>query len=117
MIMILGLFILAQVVNPVLNANLQRRNGTSFFDGLASGLILFALVIGVLFFIFNFLQGAIKYIQAGGDKNAIEEAKDKLVKAIIGLTVTFSLWAIISVLETFLGTNLRTFSWNNLKIY
>lgn len=113
----MSLFVLAQVVNPILNNNLQTRNGTSFFDSLTSGLILLALVIAVLFFIFNFLQGAIKYIQAGGDKNAIEEAKDKLVKAIVGLIVTFSLWAVISVLETFLGTNLRTFSWNNLKIY
>ncbi|MCS7092570.1 MAG: hypothetical protein NZM26_04430 [Patescibacteria group bacterium] len=107
----------AQIRNPVLNNNLQTRNGTSFFEGFISAAILIALVIAVLYFFFNFLQGAIKWIQSGGDKNAIEEAKDRIFKSVIGIVVAFSLWAVIAVLESFLGTNLRSFEWNSLRIF
>lgn len=110
-------FVSAQIRNPVLNNTLQVRNGTSFFSGLISASILIALLAAVIFFFFNFLQGAIKYIQAGGDKNAVEEAKDKVAKALIGLVIAFSLWAVISALESFLGTNLRVFDWSTLRIF
>lgn len=107
----------AQIRNPVINNTLQQRTGTSFVSGFVSAAILIALVAAVLFFFFNFLQGALKWIQSGGDKNAVEEAKDKISKAIIGLVVAFSLWAVVSLLEVFLGTNLRLFDFANLRIF
>jgi hypothetical protein len=109
--------IYAQITNPVLNTTLQNRSGFSFYGTLIPGLITLAFVGGALFFIFNFLQGALKWIQSGGDKNAVEEAKDKISKALIGIVILFSLFAVIGVIETFLGTNLRIFNLDTLRIF
>ena len=66
-------------------------------------LILFAIAIAAFFFL---LIGSFQWITAGGDKEGIEKARKKIVGALIGLTITISIFALIRVLDVVFGIDL-----------
>jgi hypothetical protein len=102
--------------NPILGPDLQRLNGVTFIQKLVPALILFGLVIGVVFFFFNLLMGAIAYINSGGDKGKTEAARGRITNAIIGLIVLFCIFGIMNILEVFLGTDLSILDLDALRI-
>jgi hypothetical protein len=53
---------------------------------------------GVVSFIF-LLWGGLQWIMAGGDKDALDKARKKIVGALIGLSIVFSSYAIIFILR------------------
>lgn len=64
---------------------------------------------GVITF-FLLLWGGIQYILAGGDKERTQAASKRITHALIGLAITFSVFAIIYVVETLFGVSLREFT-------
>lgn len=62
-----------------------------------------ALIAAVVIFFFMFIVGGIKWITAGGDKEAVGSAQKILTSAIIGLVILFSAWAIKSLVYNFFG--------------
>jgi hypothetical protein len=60
---------------------------------------------GILAFLY-LLLGGIQWITAGGDKDALEKARKKVIYALTGLAVTFSAYAIIFVIRALFGINL-----------
>ena len=53
---------------------------------------------GVLSFIF-LLWGGLQWITAGGDKDAIEKARRKILQSLIGLAIVFSAYAIMYIIR------------------
>jgi hypothetical protein len=47
--------------------------------------------------------GGINWITAGGDKGKIEEARNRITQAIIGLTIVAASWAIFLLVNYFFG--------------
>jgi len=70
-------------------------------------------VVGILSLIM-LVVGGFSYIGAGGDKQAVEKAKNTLTFAIAGLILAVSSWMIINILNEFLG--LRGFTLTNFSI-
>ncbi len=68
-----------------------------------SALVTLVLVIAALVAFFFLIYGGIKWITSGGDKEQTAAAQSTLTAAIIGLAIVFSTWAIIGLLDTFLG--------------
>ncbi len=64
---------------------------------------------GVFSFIF-LLIGGIQWILAGGDKDAIEKARRKVVQALIGLVIVFSAYSFLFALRTLFNINLIQFN-------
>ncbi|OGD10148.1 hypothetical protein A2397_03840 [Candidatus Amesbacteria bacterium RIFOXYB1_FULL_44_23] len=60
---------------------------------------------GVAAFIY-LLWGGVQWIMAGGDKDAIDKARKKVVGALIGLAIVFSAYAIMYILETLFGVSI-----------
>jgi hypothetical protein len=60
---------------------------------------------GVMAFLF-LLMGGVQWIMSGGDKDAAEKARKKITYALLGLTVTFSSYAILFVIRVLFGINL-----------
>lgn len=56
-----------------------------------------ALVIALIFLIW----GGIKWLASGGDKTAVEEARNHITAAIIGLVIIFLAYLIINVISFF----------------
>jgi len=52
--------------------------------------------------------GGIQWITSGGTKDKIQEAKDKITNAIIGLAIVASAWAVYLLIDYFFGIGLTT---------
>lgn len=62
-------------------------------------LIIVALLISLIFLIY----GGIKWITSGGDKAAVESARNTVVAAIVGLVIVLLTWVIINFVLQLLG--------------
>jgi hypothetical protein len=63
-------------------------------------------VLGGLFFVFFFVQGAFSWITAGGDSGQIEKARNKMIQGVLGLIVLVASYAIIGLIGAIVGLNL-----------
>ncbi len=70
------------------------------------GLINLILVVAGVVFIFLILTAGVQWMTAGGDKEALSSAQKRLTSALIGITIVFSAWAIISLVQNFFGLEL-----------
>lgn len=62
----------------------------------------FLSIAAIAAFIYLVLAG-IQWITAGGDKNKLEEAKNRITGAIIGLVIVAVSWAVFVLIDSFLG--------------
>lgn len=72
----------------------------SDFISSAIGLI---TIIGIIWFVFLFITGAISYMSAGGDKSAIESARKKIINGVVGLVIIAFGLLIIKLVGTLIG--------------
>ena len=94
------------VINKALSEFLRNLSGSEFFSLLLSNLIGLGFIVGTLFFVFNFIYGAIDWMASGGNKNKIEIARKRLTLGILGIMVLFSFFAIIGFIGCFFGIDL-----------
>ena len=96
---------LALITNPALDPSIAGTGAdaaTSFGNLISTvigGIIFAALLASIIFF----LMGGFMWITAGGDKQRLETARDRIVNAIIGLIVTGSAWAITGFVANLFG--------------
>ena len=70
---------------------------------LVSGAIGITLLLaGVLLFAY-LAWGGIQWITAGGDKAQVEAARGRITNALTGLVIVAAAWALIGLIEYFLG--------------
>lgn len=62
-------------------------------------------IAGILAFLYMLL-GGIQWITAGGDKEAVEKGRRKIIQAIIGLVVIFSVYVIANIINWIFGINI-----------
>ena len=67
--------------------------------------ISFIFIIGVIIALFYLLWGAVRWINSGGDKAAIEGARGQIIASIVGLIILFFAFAIFTILLTFFNIN------------
>ena len=70
---------------------------------ISSGFSLLLIIAGLIAFAY-ILMGGIQWITSGGDKGGLEAARNKIIHAIVGLVVVASSWAIVLLLQNYLGT-------------
>lgn len=81
---------------------------TATFGSTIGTIIGFIFVIAVLIAVFYLIYGGIKWIMSRGDKAQVEEARNHIVAAIVGLIVVFLAFFLINlVLQLFLGTTIQ----------
>lgn len=62
--------------------------------------------VAAIWFIFQFIIAGYQWIQSGGEKNNIEQARDKITNSLIGLIIVVSAWIVMGVLGGILGLNI-----------
>ncbi len=67
-------------------------------------------IIAALWFIFTLFTGAIAWVSAGSDKQALDNAKKKITNGLIGLFITVAAYALIGVIGYFLGIDIINLS-------
>ncbi len=97
------------ISNPLLGspkATSSGNGGITFLQKAIPTAIEILLVVGAVVFFFMLIIGAIQWIASGGDKQAIEGAKGKIMNAIIGLVVLFAVFAVVELIGNFFSVNL-----------
>ncbi len=61
------------------------------------------LIIAALLAFFFLILGGIQWITSGGDKTGMEAARNKITHAIVGLIIVGAAWAIMILVQNFLG--------------
>jgi hypothetical protein len=72
---------------------------------LISAIVGTMLIISALLAFMYLILGGIQWITSGGDKAAMEAARNKITHAIVGLVIVGSAWAIMALVQNFLGIN------------
>ena len=63
----------------------------------------FLTIVAGLWFMIQFILGAVTWISAGGDKGKTTQAKDKITQAVVGLAIVVGAYAIAGLIGTILG--------------
>lgn len=70
--------------------------------GISSVIGLMTVTAGI-WFIFQFLTGGFYWISAGGDKNKLHEARERITNAGIGLVIVVAGWSLLAIAGQFFG--------------
>lgn len=73
-----------------------------FISAMVGTLLIIAALLAFLYLIL----GGIKWITSGGDKTGMEEARNKITHAIVGLIIVGAAWAIMTLVQNFLGVTI-----------
>ncbi|MFH1561763.1 MAG: hypothetical protein ABID04_04285 [Patescibacteria group bacterium] len=75
-------------------------------SSLVSGLIRLALVGIALTFFMYLIWGGFRWIISRGDKTEVENARNHITHALIGLAVVFVAWAILKLIDALFGIDI-----------
>jgi hypothetical protein len=70
---------------------------------LISAIVGTLLILAALMAFLWLIMGGISWITSGGDKAKMEEARNKITHAIVGLIIVGAAWAVMLLVQTFLG--------------
>ena len=87
-------FSLAPAVSPA-GVTVETNSQT-----LLSRVVTLIIVVAALLALYNLIMGAIDYINSGGDKGKTEEARNRIIAAVVGILVLASVWAIFNLVVT-----------------
>ena len=91
------------ICNPIIKGLCGENNAPARFGGLISSIFSAFLIVGVFFTLFNLFTGGLMWITSGGDKAGLENARNRILNAVIGLGVLAASWAIFIIISQFLG--------------
>lgn len=81
------------------------------FSNVIPALVSTIFIIAIVIALFYLLWGGLKWITSGGDKGAVQAAREHIIAAIVGLVLIFLSYFILNiVLQFFLGISLGTFT-------
>ena len=66
----------------------------------------FLTIVAGLFFLFQLLIGGLTWISAGGDKNQLQAAQQKITYAFLGLIVVAAAYGLTALAGTLLGIDI-----------
>lgn len=101
----------AQLRNPALPEIIGGAPGANA-GGTALGLLISnlvggLLVAGFLLALVFLLTGGISWITSGGDKAALEKARNQITHAVIGIIIVAAAWAMATLAGGFLGLDIQ----------
>lgn len=78
----------------------------SNIGGVINTAVVIILVVAVILSLFFLIWGGVKWILSGGDKSAVESARNTIIAALIGLIIAFLAYFILSIILGFFGLSL-----------
>ena len=101
------------ICNPVLT-RFGGCNGNTDSGGLLGEIIvtlwLTLLTLGGLAVLIFMIWGGVSWLTAGGDKAKVEDARNKITNALIGMTILFAVIAFTNFLGPILGFDILNLS-------
>lgn len=95
--------VFAQTGDPTITIKQPNNIKISDVGALLSAAVGALLIIAALLAFFFLILGGIQWITSGGDKAGMEAARNKITHAIVGLVIVGAAWAIMMLVQNFLG--------------
>ncbi|MCX8008977.1 MAG: pilin [Patescibacteria group bacterium] len=105
--------IFAQIHSPGLpntlggDKNLSMNFGLTSSGKFISSLINVFLLLATIATMIYLILGGIQWITAGGDKNQLESARNKITHAVIGLLIVAGAWSVWILIGNFFGVSVN----------
>jgi hypothetical protein len=99
-------YLLAQIINPVLPPAVgsgAKENGAVVVGKMVGSIAGMIFLLAFLLSFFFLVTGGISWITAGGDKNQLETARNKIIHSVVGLIIIASLWAVMGLIGPWIG--------------
>ncbi len=109
---------MAEIVNPALQN--FGDGGTASAPGFLTTLVVTIwrvfLILGGLGVLIFLIIGGATWLTSGGDKTKVEAARNRIINALIGMTILFAVIAIVSFIGPAIGFDILKFDLpNNLN--
>lgn len=91
---------------PFGNLPLDIGEAAKRFNRIISAIIGVMTIAAGLWFMFQFIIAGFSWITAGGNKEAVSSAQERMRNAFIGLVIVVAAWAIIGVIGSLLGLDI-----------
>lgn len=101
--------LIAQIRNPVLPPGVGGAAGDDGGVALAitmGNLYQVIVTVGGLALLLYMAWGGINWIMAGGDKGKLEDAKNKLTNAVVGMGILVAVIAVVNLLTSVFGIDI-----------
>jgi hypothetical protein len=95
--------VLAQITNPVLKNQNVTSDSNSYVNGIIQTFISLLIIVGVLYFVINFILAGYHMISSQGDPKKFEEAQKSLIYSLLGITLVFIIFAILKIIGHVFG--------------
>jgi hypothetical protein len=92
--------------DPEITINQPGNIKISDVGQLISALVGTLLILAGLLAFFFLILGGIQWITSGGDKAGMEAARNKITHAIVGLIIVGAAWAVMILVQNFLGVSI-----------
>jgi len=109
--------VLAKIKNPLIEKEIDTANSGSYVNGIIQTFVTLLIIVGVLYFVINFILAGYHMISSQGDPKKFEEAQKSLIYALLGIVLIFAVFAIIKLIGFIFGiTGLEnlTITWPTL---
>ena len=106
------------LINPVLPSGLgsgTEIRGIINIGNLITALVSVFLVLATIAALLYFVLGGLSWIVSDGEKAKLEQARNKITQAILGLIVVASAWAIWSLVGNFFGLDVTKMQFPTLN--
>ncbi len=100
---------LAELRNPVLPESLGAGSvdkGGSIIGKLVSSVVGLLFLFAFLLTLLYLIMGGLQWLTSGGDKASLEQARNKVTNAIVGLIIVAAAYAIFTLVGQFLGLDI-----------
>jgi hypothetical protein len=100
------------IYNPIVDKNYTTDIVTPSIDRTSKFLsvaITVLLMVGAIFFLFNLVMAGIAFMSSNGDEKQLSAAKSKIMGALIGLIVIFSVYAVLALFNIVFDIDLINF--------
>lgn len=77
--------------------------GVPTFSRFVSSAVGLMTIVAFIWFVFVFITGAIGIISSGGDKQAVESARKRIISGIIGVVVVIAAFFVIKLIGFLIG--------------
>lgn len=87
-------------LQPFIDKGGAGAGGISLF---LNNLITLIYIVGGIIFVFMLLWGALEWLISGGEKEAVGKARQRIINALIGITLMAIAFAVLKAVGIFLG--------------
>lgn len=85
-------------MDPTKNSSGIKVSGS--IGTIARNVITIVFIVAAIMTLFFLIMGAINWISSGGDRGKVEEARNKITAAVIGLLILAATWALYQLVMT-----------------